>query len=312
MEPPLPTASTRVVLAALAGNLAVAAAKFVAAGFSGSSAMLTEAIHSLIDTGNQGLLLVGEKRARKTPDDSHPLGYGMEAYFWSFIVALMIFLLGGVISLYQGVQHVLHPRPVESPWISLGVLALAVFLEGGSLLVGVSAYRRTVRGRPVGLWRFIRLSKDPSVFSVLLEDSAALIGIALAAAGVVGSSFLGLAWADGAASMLIGLLLVAVAFVLANETRSLIAGEAVSPPVLARLREVLEREPRVCRLVDITTLHLGPGAILVAPTLSFGADATARDIGRAVDDIAVALQAADGRVARVYIRLAEGRPQSER
>lgn len=301
----MPSSSTRVVLAALAGNLGVAAAKFVAAALSGSSAMLTEAIHSLIDTGNQGLLLVGEARGRKAADDSHPLGYGMESYFWSFIVALMIFLLGGVISLYQGMQHLAHPRPVAAPWISLGVLAFAALLEGGSLLVGVRAYRRAVHGRSVGIWRFIRLSKDPSVFSVLLEDSAALVGILLAGAGVIGSRFLGLGWADGAASMAIGVLLVFIALILANETRSLIAGEAVSPPVQARLRAVLEREPRVQELIDITTLQLGPGSILVAPTLAFRPDATALDVGTAIDDLAAAMHEADGRVARVYVRLAQ-------
>lgn len=304
----MPSSSTRVVLAALAGNLGVAVAKFVAAALSGSSAMLTEAIHSLIDTGNQGLLLVGEARGRKAADDSHPLGYGMEAYFWSFIVALMIFLLGGVISLYQGMQHLAHPRPIEAPWISLGVLALAALLEGGSLLVGVRAYRRAVHGRPVGIWRFIRLSKDPSVFSVLLEDSAALIGILLASVGIVASRFLGLGWADGAASMAIGVLLVVIALVLANETRSLIAGEAVSPPVQARLRAVLEREPRVQALIDITTLQLGPGSILVAPTLAFRPDASALDVGRAIDDLTAAMREADGRVARVFVRLAQPAP----
>jgi cation diffusion facilitator family transporter len=299
--------SRGVVLAALAGNLGVAVAKFLAAWLSGSSAMLTEAIHSLVDTGNQGLLLVGEARGRKAPDPSHPLGYGMETYFWSFIVALMIFLLGGVVSIYEGVEHLAHPQPVTAPFVSLGVLAVAVVLEGGSLLVGVRAYRRAVqgvevRGRRVSLWRFIRVSKDPSVFSVLLEDSAALVGIALAAAGVIGASFLNLPWADGAASIAIAVLLFVIAFILANETRSLIAGEAVAPPVMDLLKATLAREPRIRDLVDITTLQLGPGAILVALTLAFQPEATAAEIGEAVADITTALREADGRVVRVYVR----------
>src|SRR5262245_10424838 len=181
--------STRVVLAALAGNGGIAAAKFIAAGLSGSTAMLTEAIHSLVDTGDQTLLLIGQTRGRRPADETHPLGYGMEAYFWSFIVALMVFLLGGVLSIYQGVLHILAPEPVISPWISLSVLAAAIVFEGASFLVGYREARRVVRGRLRGrsvfLWEFIRGSKDPNLLAVLLEDSAALIGIGLAAIGVI-------------------------------------------------------------------------------------------------------------------------------
>src|SRR5262245_4724391 len=219
--------STRVVLAALAGNGGIAAAKFIAAGLSGSTAMLTEAIHSLVDTGDQTLLLIGQTRGRRPADETHPLGYGMEAYFWSFIVALMVFLLGGVLSILQGVVHLLLPEPIEAPWISLSVLAISAVFEGASFGVGYREYKRVVRGRPIDLWRFIQASKDPSVISVLLEDSAALIGLGVAAIGVSASSFLNIAWADGVASIVIGILLCCVAFVLANETRSLIAGEAV-------------------------------------------------------------------------------------
>jgi len=294
--------SKRVVLAALAGNLAVAAAKFVAAGLSGSSAMLTEAVHSLVDTGDQVLLLIGQARGGRDADASHPLGYGMETYFWSFIVALMVFILGGAVSINTGVDHLLHPRPVTAPWVNLGVLAAAAVLEGASLMVGLREYRRTVRGRRVGLWRFIRASKDPGVFSVLLEDSAAEIGIALAAAGVVGSSFLGLAWADGAASLAIGVLLVGVALMLANETRSLIAGEAVAAPVLERVRAALGRETRIAEVVDIATLQLGPRAILVAITARFEAPMAAAAIETTISEVTAALREADPRIAHVYLR----------
>lgn len=296
------TGSTRVVLAALGGNLGVALAKFVAAGLSGSGAMLTEAIHSLVDTGNQVLLLVGQKRSQRRPDATHPLGYGMEAYFWSFIVALMVFLLGGVMSLYAGVRHVLHPAPIESPWLSLAVLAVAAGLEGWSLHIGLREYRRVVRGRDVGVWAFIRGSKDPSVFSVILEDSAALIGLGLAALGVVGSCFLAFPWADGAASIGIGLLLIGVALVLANETRSLIAGEAVAPPVLEKLRERLRREGRIAEIIDITTLQLGPGSILVALTLRFRGAQDAPAVADTISAITKALREVDGRIAYVYVR----------
>src|SRR5580765_4537477 len=199
--------STRVVLTALAGNGAIALAKFAAAWISGSTAMLTEAIHSLVDTGDQLLLLVGQRRGLRPPDDSHPLGYGMEVYFWSFVVALMVFVLGGMLSIYEGVRHILDPAPVISPWISLGVLAVSAVFEGMSFRVGYREYKKVVRGSPIRFWAFIKGSKDPGLVSVLLEDSAALIGIGLAALGVAGSSFLHIAWADGAASVAIGVLL---------------------------------------------------------------------------------------------------------
>ena len=294
--------STRVVLAALAGNGAIALAKFAAAALSGSTAMLTEAIHSLVDTGDQLLLLVGQARGKRPPDDSHPLGYGMETYFWSFIVALMVFVLGGMLSVYEGVLHILKPAPLASPWISLGVLAVSAVFEGASFRVGYREYKRVVRGRKIRLWAFIKGSKDPGLVSVLLEDSAALIGIALAAAGVVASAFLHIPWADGAASVAIGVLLAGVAFVLANETRSLIAGESVAPVVMERLKETLDAIPCITQLDEIATLHLGPGAILVALTLAFRPKATSASISAAIAEITQCLQATDGRVAYVYVR----------
>lgn len=261
--------SARVVLVAMGGNLAIAVAKFAACALSGSSAMLTEAIHSLIDTADQVLLLIGQRRGRISRDRDHPMGHGMETYFWSFIVALMVFLLGGMFGLYQGVRHLLAPEPVTAPWVSLGVLAVSAIFEGSSFVNAFREFRRVVRGRDVRLWGFIRGSKDPGLYATLLEDSAALIGIGLAAAGVIASAFLHIPWADGAASIAISLLLVAVSAVLANETRSLIAGEAVAPAVMERLKAVLIAEGRILEVDEIATLHLGPQAILVALTLRF-------------------------------------------
>jgi cation diffusion facilitator family transporter len=297
--------SMRVVLAALAGNGGIAAAKFVAAGFSGSAAMLTEAIHSLVDTSDQILLLVGQKRGGKPADDSHPLGYGMEVYFWSFVVALMVFLLGGVLSIYQGVLHILASEGVASPWLSLSVLAVSAVFEGASFLVGYKEYKRVVRGRRVPVWDFIRASKDPSLISVLLEDSAALAGIVIAALGVVASAFLHVAWADGAASVAIGLILCCIAFILANETRSLIAGEAVAPVVMERMREAVCGAADIRRLDDVATLHLGPSAILVALTVSFDPDASVKSVAATIADVTQALKSADERVSFVYVRPAQ-------
>jgi cation diffusion facilitator family transporter len=298
--------SRRAVLAALAGNVAVALAKFGAAFLSGSTAMLTEAIHSLVDSVDEVLLLIGQVRGAKPGDATHPLGYGMETYFWSFVVALMVFLLGGVLSIYEGVRHILKPEPVISPWISLGVLTAAAVFESLSFRVGYRELRRVMRGRPIGLWAFIKVSKDAGLVSVLLEDAAALIGIALAAAGVVGSTFLRIPWADGAASVAIGVLLACVAVVLANETRSLIAGEAVAPVVMERLEETLARIDCITQLKEIATLHLGPGSILVALTLAFRPKSTTEMLDRAVLEITRCLQATDGRVAYVYVRPAKG------
>ena len=294
--------STRVVLAALAGNSVIALSKFVAAALSGSTAMLTEAIHSLVDTGDQILLLIGQLRGARPPDASHPLGYGMEAYFWSFTVAVLVFLLGGVLSVYEGVQHILHPAPITSAWISLGVLVVAAIFEGASLRVGYREYRRLVHNRPMRLWTFIKLSKDASLVSVLLEDSAALVGVALAAAGVVGASFLHIAWADGAASVAIGVLLAGIAFILANETRSLIAGEAVAPFVMEQLKETLAQIDCITELREIATLHLGPGAILVALTLAFRPKSTTEMLNQAIFEITRCLKQTDGRVTYVYVR----------
>lgn len=297
--------SVRVVVIALAGNCAIAAAKFAAFGLSGSSAMLTEAIHSVVDSIDQTLLLVGEARSRKAADAEHPLGYGMEAYFWSFVVALMVLLLGGVASVYQGVRHILTPDPIVMPGLSLAVLAFAAVFETVSFAAGYREFKRVVRGRDTPLWAFIRLSKDPSLYASLLEDSAALVGLAFAALGVVGSSWWRMPWADGAASVAIGLIMTGVAAILANETRSLIAGEAVSPPVLALLRDILHADGRVADIVEIATLHLGPRSVLVALTVNFQPDLTVGDLRRAIGDITAAMQQADGRVASVYVRPAQ-------
>ncbi|MDR3509661.1 MAG: cation diffusion facilitator family transporter [Caulobacteraceae bacterium] len=294
--------SAKVVHAALAGNVVIAVAKFAAFGLTGSSAMLTEAIHSTVDTTDQVLLLIGEARSQRAPDANHPLGYGMEIYFWSFVVAVMVLMLGGVVSLYDGVTHILKPEPLASPFIGFGVLAFAAVFEGASFAFGYREYRRIVQGRRTRLWAFIKLSKDPSLYTTLLEDSAALIGLVLAAIGQAASVGLHILWADGAASVAIGLLMTAVAAVLANETRSLIIGEGVTPLVLSRLRKVLEAEGRVADIVEISTLHLGPRSILVALTVRFRPDLTIADVSQTIRDITAAMQEAEDRIAYVYVR----------
>jgi cation diffusion facilitator family transporter len=294
--------ASRVLYVALAANLAIAAAKVGAYALSGSSGLLTEAVHSLVDSIDQILLLVGQKRGRRPPDAAHPFGHGMEAYFWSFIVSVMVLLLGAVMAVFEGVHSVRAPATITSSSISFGVLAIAGLFDGISLSVGLREYRRVVRGRPVGLWTFIRRSKDPSLYASLLEDSAALIGVGIAAAGLCGSAIFHIAAADGAASIAIGVLLGAMAMVLANETRSLIAGEAVASTVMQRIRRLVDADQRVVSVVEIGTLHLGPEAILVALTLSFKPDMTVHRLGETIRDLTAAMQQADGRIAYVYVR----------
>jgi cation diffusion facilitator family transporter len=257
--------SKTVVYAALAGNLAIAIVKFGAFWWSGSSAMLTEAIHSLVDTGNQGLLLFGMNRANRPPDESHPFGHGMELYFWSFVVALMIFLAGGAFSIYEGAQKFLDPEPIEDAWVALAVLGASALFEGASFWVALREFN--ARRRDVPLLRAIRLSKDPSGFSVLLEDSAALVGLAVAAVGVAATTYLGIPQGDAIASMVIGVLLIGAAIVLARETRSLLTGESASPRVLATVRRVLEADPRVRAVHALQSIQLGPTKVLFAIAL---------------------------------------------
>jgi cation diffusion facilitator family transporter len=297
--------STKVVYVALAGNVLVALSKFGASFVSGSSAMLTEAIHSSTDTVNQTLLLIGSKRSRARPDASHAFGYGMEVYFWTFVVAVIVLLAGGCASIFEGVRQIAAPEPIRSPGVSFGVLVLSALFEGSSLAVGYRAYKRAVhgrnvKGRPVSMWRFIRLSKDPNLYETLLEDSAALLGIGFATLGVGASVYLGALWADGAASIAIGLLLVGNSLVIAEATRSLMAGETVVAPLLEDIRRELKARSHRLVISEIKTLHLGPRTILVALTIALDhGDAHARRELRSIADL---VRSVDARIAFVYLR----------
>jgi cation diffusion facilitator family transporter len=299
--------STKVVYAALAGNLLVAAAKFAAAAVSGSSAMLTEAVHSLADSANQMLLLVGTWRSHHEADASHRFGYGMEIYFWTFFVAVIVFLAGGIVGVQHGISQLRHPEPIASPGVTLAVLAAAALFEGASFLFGYREYKRVVarhpvRGDPVTVWRFIARSKDPNLYETLLEDAAALAGLAIAAAGIVGSAWLDLAWADGAASLLIGAMLIGVSLVVGEATRSLIAGEAVAPPLQRELAKVVDSHTGPLGLSSLKTLHLGPRRILVALTVESPARQQTATTERLLAELTQALREVDSRVVDVYFR----------
>jgi cation diffusion facilitator family transporter len=296
--------SSRVVYAALTGNALVAISKYVAAAVSGSSAMLTEAIHSTADCTNQFLLLVGVRRGKLPADPSHPFGYGMEIYFWTFVVAVLVLLAGGVYSIYRGFSELAAPHPIDSPRLSLAVLFLSAIFEGGSFRIGFRQYKKVVAahripGQSIGLIQFIKLSKDPSLYESLLEDGAALAGIAVAAAGIVGSAYFGLFRADGAASVVIGIILVANGIAILVATRSLVAGEAVAPPVLRDLWSAVEGHPWSDRVSDLATLHLGPSCVLVAVTLLPGPGPDGH-VGPAIER---RLKATDPRIIEVLFRL---------
>jgi len=298
-------ASHKAVYAALAGNLAIAAAKAVAAWLGGSSAMLTEALHSLVDCGNEVLLLVGIARAARGPDATHPFGYGLEVYFWSFVVALLIFSAGGGLAIYQGARHLLAPPPISDPALNFAVLGIAFVFEGLSFRVAWREFAKIRRQTPV--LAAITRSKDPTLFAVLLEDGAALIGLVIAALGLGAALWWDWGWADGAASILIGVLLIAVAVFMAKETRSLMSGEAAAPGTVAAVRAILEAEPAIEKVQEILTMHLGPRAILMAITLDYQDGLSipvAESItGRMTDEI----RKIDPRITRIFVRSGSSR-----
>lgn len=305
--------STKVVYTALLGNVLVAGSKFTAALISGSSAMLTEAIHSTADCTNQLLLLIGVRRGRLPADPTHPFGYGMEIYFWTFVVAVLVLLVGGAVSIFQGVREFEAPHPIESPAVNFVVLLLSALFEGYSFSVGYRGYRslvarHSIPGLTPNLFRFIAWSKDPSLYESLLEDGTALAGIAVAAAGIAASVFLGFLRADGLASILIGLLLVANSLAILIATRGLIAGEAAAPTLLYDLEQALEGRAWSDRIENIDTLHLGPGCVLIAVVLKSG-ESSALD-RRLSLEIAARLKAVDERVIEVLFRFSNGEDPS--
>lgn len=260
-------ASTMVVIAALAGNFAIAVAKFAAAALSGSSAMLSEGVHSLVDTTNELLLLYGLHRSRQPADDEHPFGHGRELYFWSFIVSLLILAMGAGVSFYQGVVHLRSPEPTEHLVTSLVVLGVSALFEGSTWIIALREFRR--RKGTQGYLEAVRQSKDPSIFTVLLEDTAALSGLAAALAGVGLSHWLEMPALDGIASLAIGAILASSAFVLARETKGLLIGEAARPAVARSLMEIASTDPGVRSANGVFTVQMGPDRVVAALSAEF-------------------------------------------
>jgi cation diffusion facilitator family transporter len=281
--------SKTVVYAALIGNVFIAISKFIVAVISGSSSMLSEAIHSTVDTSNQLLMLVGMHRAGKPATHKHPFGHGREIYFWSFIVALVIFALGGGMSLIEGWHHIRHPEPLSSASWSYLVLAISAVFEGTSWLIGVREFRRR-RKVSKTFWEQFRRSKDPAVFTVILEDSAALIGIAIAFLGIWMAHHWQKPIFDGIASLLIGVLLIVVAYVLGNEVMDLLIGEAADPEVLRTINQIVAADPDVETAGDPLTMQLAPHQILLNMDLRFRDGLTRNQIESVIDRLETAIR----------------------
>ncbi|WP_224418108.1 MULTISPECIES: cation diffusion facilitator family transporter [Modicisalibacter] len=291
--------SKPVIYAAMGGNLLIAVTKFVAAAFTGSSAMLSEGIHSVVDTGNQVLLLLGLKRASRPPSEQFPFGHGKEVYFWSFVVALLIFAVGAGVSLYEGIRHVLHPKPMESPLINYIVLGLGILFEGASWAFALNEFRKTK-----GKWSYVqavRRGKDPAMFVVVFEDSAALLGLLAALAGVWLSEWTGNPVFDGIASIVIGLILGGTAIWLAVETKGLLIGESANRSVVEAIRRLAGEADGVEAVNEVLTMHMGPDFILATISIRFARGTPAERIEGSIAELDRRIKAEVDTVKRVFV-----------
>ncbi len=293
------SSSVKVIFAALAGNSLIAVTKFVAAAMTGSSAMFSEAIHSLVDTGNQVLLLFGLHQAKRPADADHPFGYGKEVYFWAFVVAILIFGLGAGISLYEGLDKLENPHPVTDAYINYIVLGLAILFEGVSWWVAFKEFRATKGSR--GYLEAVRKSKDPTVFTVLFEDSAAMLGLFIALAGIGASQITHDGAYDALASIGIAVVLAATASFLAFECKGLLIGESAEASVVAGIEAIATENPGVDRLNEIRTMHFGPEDVLVTLSLDFNDDISAGDVERIIAAMEQRIKQTYPDVSRVYI-----------
>ncbi len=305
LSKPMPE-STRAIYASIAGDLAVSATKFTAAAITGSSAMLSEGIHSAVDAANGALLLVGIRRAESPPDTAHPFGHGQELYFWTLIVAVVIFGAGGGLSIYEGTLHLLHPPPLGNPLWNYIILGAAFLFQGGASLVAFRDLRKAIGEE--GVLESAIESKDPTIFAVVFEDAAGMGGLLIAFAGVLLGHWLGSPVPDGLASIMIGLLLAAVAIFLVHETRSLLAGESADPEMVQAIQALTEADPAVRRVARPMTLHFGPRFVLVNLDIQFLPALTSGEVARAVERIERRIRARFPVVRQIFL---EARALSE-
>jgi cation diffusion facilitator family transporter len=290
------------IFGAIGANIAIATSKFTVAGITGSSVMISEGVHSTVDTFNGFLLLLGVKFSQRPPSPEHPFGHGKELYFWSLIVAVLIFGVGGGISAYEGILHMRSPVPINDPFWNYIVLGIAAIFEGASFLIALRQFRAQDADGDFG--EALRNNRDPSTLSVVAEDGAALIGLAIAAAGTVLSQALDMPVIDGAASALIGLLLCGVAIFLIQQLRGLLVGEGIRPDTSAAIRRITSGHPSVCKVGPILGMYMGADDILLTLDVEFQPSTTAADAARAVDAIEKQIRTAYPKIKRIYI---EGR-----
>lgn len=299
--------SPAAIYASIAANVLIAATKFAAAAFTGSSAMVAEGMHSLVDSADGTLLLLGRRRSRRPPDAEHPFGYGRELYFWTLIVAILFFALGGGMSVYEGVMHILHPGPVRSPAWNYAVLGVAALFDGTSFVIAVRQFRASAGGR--GWWDSIREGKDPSLFTVVLEDSADLAGIALAFLGIFLSHTLRMPVLDGVASIGVGLVLAAVAVILIVQSKELLIGERADPRVVRRIAEAA-RTLDSARVRRIRTMQLAPDEVLVTLDVGFAKELSRDEVLRTLATLEDRIRAAAPGPLWLYLEIGSLRRQS--
>lgn len=287
------------IYGALAANIGIAVVKFIAASVTGSSAMISEGIHSTVDSGNSLLLLLGMKRSQRPPDRGHPFGHGKEIYFWSLIVAILVFSLGGGMSVYEGISHLRHPVELRDPFWNYIVLFVSMAFEGASLLYAVREFNKT-RGN-FNFWKEVSMSKDPGLFAVIYEEGAAIIGLAIALLGVFLGHYFNNPMYDALASMLIGVVLIFVAITMVRESKGLLVGESANSDIVKGIYDLVNKEPRVETLYFPLTMHLAPNEILLALDVEFQKDMTVEELFDAVNQLEEQIKAAFPNVKKIYI-----------
>jgi cation diffusion facilitator family transporter len=288
------------IYSALIANLLIAITKFIAAAVTGSSAMISEGIHSLVDTGNEVLLLYGMKRSQKPADALRPFGYGQELYFWAFIVSVLIFAVGGGISFYEGVTHILHPEQMTDPKWNYIVLAFAFVFDGISLITAVKEFNRQRGSTP--FWTYVRISKDPTTFVVVFEDAADVLGLTVAFLGVFLGHYLNNPYYDGAASIVIGLLLTFISIMLAKESRSLLMGESADQVLLSKIRVIVEKDPSIRKAQHQLSTYLAPEELLLLLKVSFNEDLDSNEIASSIRRIRLSIQESYPEIKQIYIQ----------
>lgn len=291
--------SKLVIYAAIAANLAIAVAKFTAAAFTGSSAMISEGVHSLVDTGNGLLILLGIRRSKLPPDREHPFGRGKELYFWALVVAILIFAVGGGISVYEGIKHLQHPEPLTDPAWNYVVLGFAMVVEGIAWTIAFREFRRVKGDAPY--LSAIRQSKNPTTYVVLLEDTAAMLGLIAAFIGIYLGHSLGIPALDGIASLVIGAILAGVAIFLAHECKGLLIGEGVDAATSESIRAIVNADPGVAKLARALSMHLGPYDVLLTMEIEFNPKLSAVEVAATIDRIDRCIRQAHSEVRYVFV-----------